>query len=223
MAAGVRRCERRCGRLGADGAFRRRARRGIAPSTWGARGRRGWHAGARRSMAASAAQKVQSPRGEGASPDARLHSGPQVLLEQRSGLSEGPDRAARRRIAQRWPTGLGAVPATRPAHRQREGQGSLQGHPRAARAAQAPGMWTTPGRRTERQASGKVVHALLGPAGESSSGGLWRTRCVALAVDRRAENRSPRQRSRLRSGQSGTGVIAPEPNAGGNGAAAKSP
>jgi hypothetical protein len=50
-------------------------RRGIAPSAWGACGRGSWLRRAVRSLAREAGRKVQSPRGDGASPVARLQRG----------------------------------------------------------------------------------------------------------------------------------------------------
>jgi hypothetical protein len=95
----------RCGR--GDGGWsavlrvaprRRRARRGIAPSTWGACGRRGWHLGALRSVTDSAEQKVKSPRGEGASPDARPQGGTETSLVQHRGAQQGAGRPRRRAL-----------------------------------------------------------------------------------------------------------------------------
>jgi hypothetical protein len=84
MAAGVRCFERRS----ADGGCCGRARRGIASSTWGACGWCRWHLGALRSLTSSAEQKVQSPRGEGASPDARLQGGTEAHLTRRGGSAK---------------------------------------------------------------------------------------------------------------------------------------
>jgi hypothetical protein len=123
MAAGARCCERRSAAQKAQvaGACRWRARRGIAPSTWGACGRRGRHLGALRSVAASAEHKVQSPRGEGASPDARLRSEPEARRTQRGGIGEalgGSSDAPSRDCAHRRSSAIGCSATPTRARRQ---------------------------------------------------------------------------------------------------------